>query len=93
MWDVWDVVPDDLPGRSTYDRRAHPRGAEPQNGSLFGPELEQGWLCFQSEGDRRRFAPIPPNWFELPDGVLRVMVDIATPVATNNTPRRTTTAD
>jgi hypothetical protein len=47
---------------------------------VVDPLLEDGWLCFQAGAARRRFAPIPPAWFELPDAVLRVMVDIASPV-------------
>jgi hypothetical protein len=49
---------------------------------MLSAELEHGWLCFQSGSERRRFAPIPPNWPELPDGVLRVMLDVASPVGT-----------
>jgi hypothetical protein len=29
-----------------------------------------------------RFTPIPPAWHELPDGVLRVMLDVSDPVRT-----------
>jgi hypothetical protein len=29
--------------------------------------LQQGWLAFQSGNERRRLAPIPQNWTELPD--------------------------
>jgi len=50
------------------------------------PALERGWLCFQAGEERRRFAPIPPGWDELPDGVLRVMLDIANRVSVGATP-------
>jgi hypothetical protein len=86
-WDVWDVHPRDaIPPRAGYDRRGPERGSDasestPPREPLIDPLLEDGWLCFQSGPDRRRFAPIPPQWFELPDAVLRVMVDIASPVA------------
>ena len=87
-WDVWDVLPGDIPGRSTYDRRTETRLADApgelstEDRPLLDSELEQGWLCFQRGSERRRFAPIPVKWFELPDGVLRVMLDIASPVGT-----------
>lgn len=93
-WDVWDVSPQDL-SRVDYDRRAasraHDDAPRPQTSSVY-PELREGWLCFQSHTEKRRFAPIPPNWYELPDGVLRVMLDVATPapVADHSVPRPTT---
>lgn len=93
-WDVWDVFPGDVPGRSTYDRRADARAAQQAAGEsaadvpMLDSELEEGWLCFQSGAERRRFAPIPLKWHELPDAVLRVMLDIASPVGTPvSTPR------
>lgn len=88
-WEIWEVNPTDL-GRFIYDRRALERAdpgqpadnREPANESpSVHPELRDGWLCFQSATERRRFAPIPLGWRELPDSVLRVTLDIATPVA------------
>lgn len=26
------------------------------------PELLNGWLCFESDAERRRLHPIPPDW-------------------------------
>lgn len=83
LWDVWDVHPGDVSGEHSYDRRHVKRpdaAASPPERFYVDPDLEGGWLCFQSGGVRRRFAPIPPHWQELPDGVLRVMLDIATVV-------------
>jgi len=80
-WVVWDVHPSDI-GRMTYDRRAAQR--EPSAGGSVAdtrsvhPELQQGWLCFLGT-EKRRFTPIPPNWEQLPDSVLRVMVGVASP--------------
>lgn len=80
-WDVWDVSPQDL-SRVDYDRRttARNQGDVPRvlSASVY-PELREGWLCFQSPLEKRRFAPIPPDWHDLPDGVLRVMLEVATP--------------
>jgi hypothetical protein len=80
-WDVWDVSPHDL-SRFDYDRRtsSRVRGDAPRavEASVY-PELREGWLCFQSATEKRRFAPIPSDWYELPDAVLRVMLDVATP--------------
>ena len=83
IWDIWDVLPRDALG-GTYDRRSgdRPRVVTPASQLLVQPELEGGWLCFQKNAERRRFAPIPLDWVELPDGVLRTMLDVATPVLT-----------
>ena len=87
QWDVWDVHPQDALQRTSYDRRNLERAGRPEvspaseRSAVVDPLLEDGWLCFQSGPVRRRFAPIPPAWAELPDAVLRVMVDIASPVS------------
>lgn len=31
-------------------------------------EYSTGWLCFASEGERRRLVPIPVNWMSANDG-------------------------
>jgi hypothetical protein len=92
-WDVWDVRPSDA-ARSTYDRRGGARESSSESPSTpsLDPLLENGWLCFQAGFDRRRFAPIPPDWWELPDGVLRVMLEIANPVITSLRTRDATEA-
>ena len=80
-WDIWDVLPREVLGPA-YDRRSgdrlHP--PTPESTPVLQPELAEGWLCFQASDERRRLAPIPADWFELSDGVLRVLVDIAKPV-------------
>jgi hypothetical protein len=86
-WVVWDVHPEDL-GRMTYDRRsAAPSAAgsarndatSRRNERSVHPELQRGWLCFQSETEKRRLTPIPAEWDALPDPELRSMLDAATP--------------
>jgi hypothetical protein len=80
-WDVWEVDPRDL-NRFAYDRRGSGRDERVDTlAAAVHPELSEGWICFQSGEERRRFAPIPPGWIGLPDSVLRVMLDVATPVA------------
>ena len=85
-WDVWDVRPSDA-APSAYDRRVGPRESSsseaPPSTLPLDPLLENGWLCFMTGVERRRFAPIPSAWWELPDGVLRVMLEIANPVRTS----------
>jgi hypothetical protein len=69
-WDVWDVHPRDIPSRPMTDVNGRSDTAVAHN-------LTDGWLCFQAGRERRRFAPIPWHWDELPDGVLRVMLDVS----------------
>jgi hypothetical protein len=46
--------------RLTPDRRKNPfrRSIE------VASEYSQGWLCFESEGEKRRLAPVPEGWDE-----------------------------
>lgn len=44
----------------------------------FLPEpYTKGWLLFQSETERRRFAPIPREWEQLPERRLRDLLGLA----------------
>ena len=42
------------------------------------PELTQGWLAFGSATEKRRLAPIPSGWAELPDDALGELCEKAT---------------
>jgi hypothetical protein len=46
--------------RRTPERRKSPfrRNVE------VASEYSKGWLCFESEGEKRRLAPVPPGWEE-----------------------------
>ena len=48
------------------ERRQTPeRRRAPFRRSVAVPtEYSQGWLCFESEGEKRRLAPVPPGWEE-----------------------------
>jgi len=53
------------------------------------PERRGGWLLFESDrGDRRRLAPIPPEWRALPAIVLERYLGSATPAGSNEHRRR-----
>jgi hypothetical protein len=41
------------------------------------PPYSQGWLCFDSAGEKRRLAPIPVQWYRLGNAQLEALVDIA----------------
>jgi hypothetical protein len=40
---------------------------------LVDPDFVDGWLCFDCGMERRRLAPIPADWENLPDGELSQM--------------------
>jgi hypothetical protein len=48
------------------NRRRNPerrRGPFRQTVSVAS-EYSNGWLCFESEGEKKRLAPVPPGWSE-----------------------------
>ena len=80
VWDVWDVYPTMAERRATpstgevaVERRRH---SEPR--APLPPELRDGWLAFESNGERRRLTPAPPDWFGLEDEELERLLGRAT---------------
>ena len=68
-WMVWSVAAKFSPVRSPTDRRVAPSRQQPERRSLedrrgASPAAEwlQGWLCFQTSGEKRRLAPVPQGW-------------------------------
>lgn len=59
-WRVWAVTPDQL----------QPRTAAEDYLGEFG----EGWLCFESETERRRLASYPVEWAALPEAELRALL-------------------
>ena len=46
--------------RLSKDRRKSPF----RRNVVVASEFSNGWLCFESEGEKRRLAPVPPGWDE-----------------------------
>jgi hypothetical protein len=46
----------------------------PANGVALSSGMEDGWLTFEGAGVRRRLAPIPDGWAELPDTRLELLL-------------------
>lgn len=46
--------------RHTPDRRRSPFRRQ----VVVSSEFSNGWLCFESEGEKRRLAPVPDGWDE-----------------------------
>jgi len=68
---------DKFPGFS--DRRRTPERRQ----SLFrrniqvASEYSSGWLCFESEGDKRRLAPVPDGWYQAGTDRLATLLEAA----------------
>jgi hypothetical protein len=63
-WDVWEVVP------SSVREITEEPGSTASRKIVVPAELQDGWLAFQSEKERRRIAPVPRDWAEMPDEAL-----------------------
>jgi hypothetical protein len=80
VWEVWMVHPSSIERRRMErrspvenavflieqrvlgDRRAH-TGIR----AAVATEYSAGWLCFASNGEKRRLAPVPVNWMSAND--------------------------
>jgi hypothetical protein len=51
----------------------------PGSAANVRPGYEGGWLGFESEGERRRLAPVPAAWADASDDELRAMLASAHP--------------
>lgn len=67
QWTVWSVAP-------SFTLLPSVAGAE-------GQPLDQGWLCFESDTEKRRLAPVPEQWEKLDAGALGELLARAHPVA------------
>ncbi len=47
------------------------------------PPYSQGWLCFDSPGEKRRLAPVPAQWYRLGNAQLEALGEIAEVVPTH----------
>ena len=64
--------------RRHEDRRgASERRAQAQLRFPGIPQLEAGWLCFESEGERKRLAPVPEAWENVDDMTLAALCNFA----------------
>ena len=90
-WLAWDVPParEYSPARAGVERRQtvtanyHPdrRVVRDRRRMKSGPGLERGWVCFQSEAEKRRLAPPPRDWGEAADDALEALLGRAEPIA------------
>src|SRR4051794_8966271 len=90
LWQAWDVIPswgerrvgerrqsEEPPPDVTGERRKAERRRHAGIRIGLTSELVKGWLAFESSGRRRRIAPIPDGWSELPVEELRALLQSA----------------
>jgi len=53
----------------------------PLNRNIVSAAYAEGWLCFESEGGKRRLTPIPERWEEMPAERLRLLLRAAEEVS------------
>lgn len=82
-WEVWEVIPIRVAEKVDEERRRKPRPESSLIASriVVPQELEQGWLAFQSEAERRRIIPIPEGWAAKSDAELVELLGRATRIA------------
>lgn len=83
-WRVWKVIPTrTLEDVREWDRRGQDvlaydgperREEDDRRGAsgvpFVNPALARGWLCFESQAGKRRLAPPPASWEEVPEADL-----------------------
>ena len=52
--------------------------AEQRRDHLLPEEYRHGWLVFESRAEKRRLAPVPDGWADLPDEALATFCESAT---------------
>src|SRR3954462_1609129 len=69
--DAWTVVPTKVERRTAVgvehsaERRHHS-----ELRVRLGEHLGEGWLCFETRGEKRRPAPVPNDWETMSDAEL-----------------------
>lgn len=87
-WHVWEVYPTSTDRRASEqpESRILSEADEAQlmdrrfpfeRRGAIDPELAGGWLAFESEIARRRYAPIPRGWTGLPSRELCRLLQVA----------------
>jgi hypothetical protein len=79
-WEAWEVLPTAVERRiakssgwtATVERRQ-----AGESRVLVPDHLQHGWLAFQCGAERRRLAPIPRDWTELPTEDLKELLERA----------------
>lgn len=80
-WTVWAVHPSSSDRRNGAPDLREPPRVERRHRDIglprLRPEYAQGWLACETLGEKRRVAPIPADWEELPDHALAALCEAA----------------
>jgi len=57
-------TPESLQGFADRRRTPERRKSPFRRNVAVASEYSNGWLCFESEGEKRRLAPVPEGWQE-----------------------------
>lgn len=86
-WEVWEVEPSRAERRSGRDRRRtkrddpdRRRSAEDTPRARISSEFTRGWLCFQTQHEKRRLSPVPEGWESVDEASLEGLCAQARPV-------------
>ncbi len=73
-WQVWGVQPTDINGPIGDPAAGQPVEAQrPRRVTAVDPQWADGWLTFETQGEKRRLAPYPSNWTGLSDQELTAL--------------------
>ena len=79
-WNVWSVVPERAE-RRRHDEMEHVIERRRRSNKEFrvplGEQWIDGWLAFETKGEKRRLAPIPDDWERATDEQLFRMLERA----------------
>lgn len=76
-WELWEVQPSLVEKRDADSGVPQGESERRQVRSVrmrVSPSMREGWLAIRSATERRRIAPIPPGWQELPEAALLELV-------------------
>lgn len=79
QWEVWAVQPSKVERRAADVPVAHDRRRSPEFRVTLGEAMASGWLCFETKGEKRRLAPIPDGWEDVPEPDLLSLCERADP--------------
>jgi hypothetical protein len=87
-WVVWSVQPEYAERRGLSPTRSQPAVPPPaverrehhEFRVSLGGKLSQGWLCFETDGEKRRLSPVPMTWETLPHAELEALCATASKV-------------
>jgi hypothetical protein len=86
-WDVWSVVPEGTERRrrgSALDWIFNERRHRREERDMIDDRWANGWLTFETRGEKRRLARYPENWTELNPEELEWLCDGAIVVPNSN---------